>query len=428
MPGPSFYQRPIANFRPSNGGGAGVRRLFFTPSTTYDIENHYVVGANVGAQSIAVRRALMRRANNKADGKPCGSCPGPSSHIQLPLPVVQIPLQLTTQSSWISPPISGTTPFYTFELDELNEQQYYGAVWEAYQGILQYKDQLDKLLLLNPNKPLYLAFGAVNSTGNLLEDISSIMLQQWWRIPGDNGGFPGDPFQNGGEQYMATLVYRGTGGPDTDTNGFARNPNTGPALVTPTNGSNVYVTYIEVSSTEASNGAYITWDATFLDLDAVLNRLYTGNAYQPSAMAYMAAAGAKLYDYANIMSGPKITLSYTADSSISLTGRLFFIRPNFDQVVAAVVADGGTAQEAAAVAASIDALVMFKSDQGPQVTTATPVRMRVWNGSNEGELLVNEYLIVPSTGAGWRMSFDMIPSWKNAPGVYMLAFPTISPN
>ena len=74
MPGPSFYQRRVPNFRPSIGNAGGVGRLIFTGGNAYDIENHHVVGANVGAQSIAVRRALMRRANNTSDGKPCGSC------------------------------------------------------------------------------------------------------------------------------------------------------------------------------------------------------------------------------------------------------------------------------------------------------------------------------------------------------------------
>jgi len=62
MAGPSFYQRPISSFRPSQGGGAGVGRLIFTGNPASTIENRYVVGATVGAQSIAVRRALQRRA------------------------------------------------------------------------------------------------------------------------------------------------------------------------------------------------------------------------------------------------------------------------------------------------------------------------------------------------------------------------------
>ena len=74
MAGPSFYQRRVPRFRSSKGSSAGVGRLIFTGNNTYDIENHYVVGANVGAQSIAVRRAIMRRANNTADGKSCKSC------------------------------------------------------------------------------------------------------------------------------------------------------------------------------------------------------------------------------------------------------------------------------------------------------------------------------------------------------------------
>ena len=74
MAGPSFYQRPISSFRPSKGRAGGVGRLIFTGSSGSTNENHYVVGANVGAQSIAVRRALQRRANNTADGKPCGNC------------------------------------------------------------------------------------------------------------------------------------------------------------------------------------------------------------------------------------------------------------------------------------------------------------------------------------------------------------------
>tara|TARA_B100000927_G_C16156479_1_gene345550 strand:- start:231 stop:455 length:225 start_codon:yes stop_codon:yes gene_type:complete len=62
-----------ARFRPSNGGGAGVRRLIFTNNAAGGIDNHYVVGSGVGAKSVAVRRALKKRANNNADGKPCCS-------------------------------------------------------------------------------------------------------------------------------------------------------------------------------------------------------------------------------------------------------------------------------------------------------------------------------------------------------------------
>lgn len=74
MAGPSFYQRRVSNFRPSKGSAGGVSRLIFTGNNANDIENHYMVGTNVGAQSIAVRRALMRRANNTSDGKCCKNC------------------------------------------------------------------------------------------------------------------------------------------------------------------------------------------------------------------------------------------------------------------------------------------------------------------------------------------------------------------
>ena len=60
-----------ARFRPSNGGGGGVRRLIFTNNAAGGIDNHYVVGSGVGAKSVAVRRALKKRANNNADGTPC---------------------------------------------------------------------------------------------------------------------------------------------------------------------------------------------------------------------------------------------------------------------------------------------------------------------------------------------------------------------
>lgn len=62
----------MPNFRPSNRGGAGVRRLIFTNKASGTVDNHYVVGAVVGAKSTAVKRALIKRANNKADGTPCG--------------------------------------------------------------------------------------------------------------------------------------------------------------------------------------------------------------------------------------------------------------------------------------------------------------------------------------------------------------------
>jgi len=76
-------QRPLANFRPSGAGQrigtrsgpvmGGVRRVI-TPGMSYTtITNRYVVGSNVGGQSTAVRRALMRRAsNNSHTRQPCG--------------------------------------------------------------------------------------------------------------------------------------------------------------------------------------------------------------------------------------------------------------------------------------------------------------------------------------------------------------------
>ena len=62
------------------------RRLIFTRQTKQDLDNHYVIGAGVGAKTTAVRRALKRRANNsQKEGKngqkvwgPCvGFCPRP---------------------------------------------------------------------------------------------------------------------------------------------------------------------------------------------------------------------------------------------------------------------------------------------------------------------------------------------------------------
>lgn len=71
---PNFHTvgNKTARFRPSNRGGAGVSRLIFTNNSTGGIDNHYVVGAGVGAKNAAVKRALKNRANNKADGTPCG--------------------------------------------------------------------------------------------------------------------------------------------------------------------------------------------------------------------------------------------------------------------------------------------------------------------------------------------------------------------
>ena len=60
------------------------RRLIFTRQTKQDLDNHYVVGAGVGAKNASVRQALKRRANNaitrdasgnKAWGPCIGFCP-----------------------------------------------------------------------------------------------------------------------------------------------------------------------------------------------------------------------------------------------------------------------------------------------------------------------------------------------------------------
>ncbi len=50
------------------------RRLIFSGNVPADTENRYIVGAGVGGKSRSVRRALLRRASNNADGVPCGSC------------------------------------------------------------------------------------------------------------------------------------------------------------------------------------------------------------------------------------------------------------------------------------------------------------------------------------------------------------------
>ena len=96
MPGPSFYQRRVPRFRPSNGGGASVGRLIFTGSASSTLDNHYVVGSSVGAQSTAVRRALLRRANNTAEGKPCGQCQGSGGNI----PINKLGLKILQTGDW----------------------------------------------------------------------------------------------------------------------------------------------------------------------------------------------------------------------------------------------------------------------------------------------------------------------------------------
>ncbi len=47
-------------------------RLIFTRQTKQNVDNHYVVGAGVGAKTTSVRRALKRRANNSQKEGPNG--------------------------------------------------------------------------------------------------------------------------------------------------------------------------------------------------------------------------------------------------------------------------------------------------------------------------------------------------------------------
>ena len=72
---PNFHTvgNKTARFKPSKGGGAGVRRLIFTNGNTGGLDNHYIVGSGVGAKSASVKQALKKRANNRADGTPCCS-------------------------------------------------------------------------------------------------------------------------------------------------------------------------------------------------------------------------------------------------------------------------------------------------------------------------------------------------------------------
>ena len=62
-------------------------RMILTRQSKQNVDNHYVVGAGVGAKTTSVRRALKQRANNAQrpgpDGKsiwgPCvGFCPRPA--------------------------------------------------------------------------------------------------------------------------------------------------------------------------------------------------------------------------------------------------------------------------------------------------------------------------------------------------------------
>ena len=76
MAGPSFYQRHVPKFSSSSHGGAGVRRMIFTNKTSSTLFNKNVVGAGVGGKSISNRQALLRRANNNANGDPICRCRG----------------------------------------------------------------------------------------------------------------------------------------------------------------------------------------------------------------------------------------------------------------------------------------------------------------------------------------------------------------
>ena len=80
--------------------GGGVGRIFQKPSRPANIENHYVVGSGVGAKSRAVRKALKRRANNNAQGKPCCAQHKPIvNYCQLPPPKKNQTIQHINQSN-----------------------------------------------------------------------------------------------------------------------------------------------------------------------------------------------------------------------------------------------------------------------------------------------------------------------------------------
>ena len=80
--------------------GGGVGRIFQKPSRPANIENHYVVGSGVGAKSRAVRKALKRRANNNAQGKPCCAQHKPIvNYCQLPPPKNNQTIQHINQSN-----------------------------------------------------------------------------------------------------------------------------------------------------------------------------------------------------------------------------------------------------------------------------------------------------------------------------------------
>jgi hypothetical protein len=61
--------RKTSFFKPSgSGSGSGMRRVLLAGCNNGGIENHYIAGSTVGAQSIAVRNALRIRATGNCSG------------------------------------------------------------------------------------------------------------------------------------------------------------------------------------------------------------------------------------------------------------------------------------------------------------------------------------------------------------------------
>ena len=67
MAGTSFFQGHVPNFRPSNGGGAGVRRMIFTNKASSTYFTRYVPGSGVGAKTISARNVLIQRSKKCAN-------------------------------------------------------------------------------------------------------------------------------------------------------------------------------------------------------------------------------------------------------------------------------------------------------------------------------------------------------------------------
>ena len=95
-------------------------RLIFTRQSKQDVDNHYVIGAGVGAKTTAVRRALKRRANNsQKEGKngqkiwaPCvGFCPL-RQRLPRPLPQYEIQFPVSALSG-----VGGTTHTRAMSVD-----------------------------------------------------------------------------------------------------------------------------------------------------------------------------------------------------------------------------------------------------------------------------------------------------------------------